>query len=299
MGRLVIWAVTPLAFFIATMLAFDLAYHAHPIIVLTSLGFLFLGSLSPMFAPLSFPCCFHGWAIKESSRGFAAVLFLFTLSGALISVANYQHNIGPTLDFDDLQWYRNVLPTERKDVVADAVALTFASGTAVSTSQSAGYKSLETGNTVYCAAPILNASNADNGDTDFWAVGTDCCDAKSSFWCDEANDSNAHDGIILTDTSYSFLSPRRANREAFLKAIELVRHDHAFPVREPLLVKWILSASETKSAWAARGEAVFGISIGAAAGIALIVGVLAAATAPVELRRPAEPLSEWKDEKDT
>eukprot|EP00397_Hematodinium_sp_SG-2012_P059799 GEMP01077097.1.p1 GENE.GEMP01077097.1~~GEMP01077097.1.p1 ORF type:complete len:308 (+),score=66.49 GEMP01077097.1:167-1090(+) len=295
LGIGILWSLVPLAFFLVTLVNLDIGYHNHRFPCLLILIFLFMGSLAPMFSPLAFPCCCYGWVIKESMRGFAMMLFLFTLSASLIGLANYQHNIGPALDFHDKQWYHNVLPTEPQNGVADAIALSFAEGTMVSTGQSAGYKSLETGNNVYCAAPILNKQNADSGVTDFWAVGVDCCDTKSSFWCGDADDASAHDAIVLGDATYTFLSPRRTNREAFLKAVNLVRAEYNLPVREPLLLHWVKNAGLVKDQWAAHGAAVFSLSIGVAAGIAVIVGVSAGFLARIDPERPSAPLAHWRD----
>lgn len=229
-------------------------------------------------------------------RGFSTVLFFFTMCAALIGVANYQHYIGPALDFDDKQWYHNVLPTESRNGVADAVALSFAAGTSVSTRQSAGYKSIETGGVVYCAAPILNQQNAVNGATDFWAVGTNCCDTKSAFWCGDSDNAKAHDAIVLGDETYTFLSPRRANRAAFLKAVSLVRAEYNLPVSDPLLLRWVVNAGLVKSAWAAHGAAVFALSIGVAAMVAMTIGMGAAYNAPIDRKgRPSAPLADWQD----
>lgn len=290
-----LWSVVPFTFFITSLLNIYLMYHDFRTSCLVVLVSLFMASLSPLFSPLAFPFCWQGWIVKEPMRGFSIMLFMATLSGAIIGLGNYEHNVGPSLEFSDKQWYHNVLPTEPAAGVADAIALTFAAGTHVSTFQSAGYKAMENGGTVYCAAPIFNDQNAESGKSDYWAVGVDCCNAKSVFWCDGVADPEAKDAIVLTEQPYLFLSPRRANRDAFLKAINMIRAEYKLPVSDPMLLRWVRDAESTRHDWAARGSSVFTMALLISMVMSAFIGLSAAALTPAEAKRPRAPLSEWRD----
>jgi len=290
-----LWSVVPFTFFITSLLNIYLMYHDFRTSCIIVLIFLFVASLSPLFSPLAFPFCWQGWIIKEPMRGFSIMLFMATLSGALLGLGNYEHNVGPSLEFYDKQWYHNVVPTQSAAGVADAIALTFAIGTHVSTLQSAGYKSYENGGTVYCAAPIFDTQNAESGKTDFWAVGVNCCNAKSAFWCDSAADPEAKDAIVLAEQPYLFLSPRRANREAFLKAINMIRAEYKLPVTDPMLVRWVRDVDVMRHNWATQGSSVFTLALMASMVLSAVIGVCAGALTPPEVKRPRVPLSEWKE----
>jgi len=293
---MVLWAGVPFSLFLGTLLNFQLLYHQSPTICVLVLFIILLGSISPMFSPIAFPCCWHGWIIKESMRGFSILLFLATLAGALIGIANYQHNIGPSLEFGDRQWYKQMDASRPAKSVADAIAFSFTKNTFVDGKRAAGYMSIENLSTAYCAAPIYNTKNQDSGITDYWAVGTNCCDAKGKFWCDDASHPLAYDGIVLLNQPYMFLSPRRAHREAFMNAINMIRSQYRLPKAENVfLLRWVNDAAAVRNLWAANGGRIFLIALAAAAILCISIGVAAMIMMPVEIKRPSAALSEWKE----
>jgi len=91
--------------------------------------------------------------------------------------------------------YHNVQPAELATSHADAVFLSFSVGSAIDTVHAVGFKKSDN---TYCAAPILDGTEADN-QVQYWAVGVDCCLERGDFECDDAKDPKARGGVVLLE----------------------------------------------------------------------------------------------------
>lgn len=108
-----------------------------------------------------------------------------------------------------LHSYDNVNPTSDTNLVGDAGLITFAPGSELDISSSAGFKAWPY---TYCAAPIVSAGSSGTAQQTspsggsisapqplgFWAVGIDCCNSAGDFWCDDAKNSDARSGLRVT-----------------------------------------------------------------------------------------------------
>jgi hypothetical protein len=92
-----------------------------------------------------------------------------------------------------LREYKDVQPTADPMSVSDAGVLTFAKGTHLDTSASAGFKFWFYN---YCAAPIVG-NDPQAAPITFWAVGVGCCKSRGEFTCDSASDKSAISGMPL------------------------------------------------------------------------------------------------------
>jgi len=129
--------------------------------------------------------------------------------------------------------YTNVVASEPSAAVADAGKLTFNSQTRVDIKKSVGYVA-ENG-MVFCVAPVLSNSNQPR--IEYWAAGIDCCAASGDFWCDQAQNPQAHGGVVIFDNNgwftparYPFYQKARAKAEAQFMLQS---------VGNPLFVRWV------------------------------------------------------------
>lgn len=131
--------------------------------------------------------------------------------------------------------YHNVQPAEPATSHADAAVLTFSVGSAIDTLHAVGFKKSDD---VYCAAPILDGTEAGNA-VQYWAVGVNCCLERGDFECDDAKNPNAHGGIVYDEDNEDI--PHF--KEAVLQAEE------AHGLRTPpgaLFIRWIASPSKIR-----------------------------------------------------
>mmetsp|Transcript_49551 Transcript_49551/g.114823 ORF Transcript_49551/g.114823 Transcript_49551/m.114823 type:complete len:321 (+) Transcript_49551:70-1032(+) len=155
---------------------------------------------------------------------FAAGLVAWVL-GLGLGRANYHSNVVPYRDIANLAFYTQVDPAVMRGTqLMDAGRITFTENSRVNVSMSEGFKH----GSVYCVAPIVS-ENGSLERYDFWAVGTDCCNAHSSnFHCGDAH--RARSGVRLINED-----ERTWYRMALQQAEEAnhIRADFA------IFVKWV------------------------------------------------------------
>lgn len=128
--------------------------------------------------------------------------------------------------------FTNVSPTEPSAAHGDATELEFAPGTFVDSSRTVGWMN---GGKVWCVAPV--ASKFMSPVVDYWAVGTNCCQERMGFACDDATDSTARSGIVLDKNA-----PEVSSYHSAIAQAEAV-YDLE-PNSGALLVRWIEDSDE-------------------------------------------------------
>jgi len=160
--------------------------------------------------------------------------------------------------------YYNVLPSEPALGHSDATLLSFADGTRVDMSRSVG---LADGynDVVYCAAPIFNFISSTKKRVEYWAVGTDCCAARTHFWCDDAGSSMAKGGVVLKES--------RMEYDQYKKAVEAAEQQYDLvSSRGFLLLRWVKDTEKYRSHLFNVGMAWTGASVGAYLLLACVLG---------------------------
>lgn len=138
-------------------------------------------------------------------------------------VVFFQIGIGP--------WYHNALAGNPGATYGDAGAVQFAAGSLVDTSKALGYRSM----TTYCVAPVLSI-NPDHSQVNFWAVGTDCCGVRGTFWCGDAGEPGAHWAVREPSAGW-FFNRARNGYDLAIRQAEAVYQLNSDPDRE--LVRWV------------------------------------------------------------
>lgn len=116
-------------------------------------------------------------------------------AGILVGMIVHESYMGEHSRLKRGSQYHNVQPAELATSHADAVFIGFSVGSAIDTMHAVGFKISDH---TYCAAPILDGTEADNK-VQYWAVGVDCCLERGDFECDDAKDPKAHGGIVLSE----------------------------------------------------------------------------------------------------
>lgn len=146
--------------------------------------------------------CFAFVFMALDSRGrmggswflFLGMLCLFSVVNAsLCGGYNYWMHMFHYWSFDENRGYSNVLPSEPAEGKQDAGTIVFSNTARVDTTRAVGYRS----GTTYCVAPIMDDTQLDR--VEYWAAGTNCCDARGDFTCDDTWNPKAKSGVVILD----------------------------------------------------------------------------------------------------
>jgi len=120
----------------------------------------------------------------------------------------------------------NVAANENVLRFADSGLLSFTADSHVDVSRSVGYQSAVKDATL-CVAPIVDSVMAPTDPVSFFAVGTDCCEWRAAFKCDDAANPDAHGGALWLELS-TITSPAgalafedRGLEAGFVRAVHL------------------------------------------------------------------------------
>merc|ERR1719359_1862022 len=146
--------------------------------------------------------CFAFIFMALDSRGrmggswflFLGLLCLFAVVNAcLVGSYNYWMHMFHYWSFDENRGYTNVLPTEPAEGHQDAGTIVFSNTARVDTTRAVGYKA----GTTYCVAPIMDDTQLDR--VEYWAAGTNCCNSRGDFTCDDTWNPKAKSGVVILD----------------------------------------------------------------------------------------------------
>jgi hypothetical protein len=125
---------------------------------------------------------------------FLGLLCLFAVVNAcLCGGYNYWMHMFHYWSFDENRGYTNVLPTEPAEGHLDAGTIVFSNTARVDTTRAVGYKA----GTTYCVAPIMDDTQLDR--VEYWAAGTNCCNSRGDFTCDDTWNPRAKSGVVILD----------------------------------------------------------------------------------------------------
>jgi len=226
--------VVPLLVYLITSLVFALLWDAMPLPALISI-------LSLLIAlPVSMPRSYiKAGAVAKGSLLPLGLCMLAVIGGMLTGVYTYEMYTSPLYAIALGRNYDNVLASTPGAAYGDAGKIRFASTSKVMVDLSVGYRVSPT----YCVAPIMDTGPAQLRTVAFWAIGTECCNARGSFMCG-TRVQTARGGVrvppdgIFTSTSREF---RRAIEQAAFIANLAIDPD-------PIILHWVESPGEQQVA---------------------------------------------------
>mmetsp|Transcript_65310 Transcript_65310/g.142280 ORF Transcript_65310/g.142280 Transcript_65310/m.142280 type:complete len:298 (+) Transcript_65310:128-1021(+) len=192
---LALLVLAPTFVFFMTSLVFFLAYHSSPwlawLFVIIFLGLSVLLMLvkrqEPQETFVSSPPRPRFW-LKLGLLCFLAVAF-----GTSLSLLNFDRNLGMYYAYEGQRKYTNVLPSEPALSHLDAGQISFNGAAKLDLTKAFGYSGRQG---TYCVAPVLDTRNP-SGMVHYWAAGLDCCSSSGSFNCNDAQNSQAHEGLVI------------------------------------------------------------------------------------------------------
>jgi len=202
---------------------FTFTYHMAPVLswIVALLAF---GALVNVLPPYPSRAKFVDWVPTWS-------LMCSIVFGVVIGGLNFDHHMYPFYSYAFHTSYSNVLPSEGAAAHADAGKIIWAASARIDQTKAVGFKGVHT----YCVAPVLDDS--DMSKIGFWAAGLDCCGARGSFWCDEANKTTAFGAVPLKESMILGI-----DHEGFHKAIKLAEASfNIHAEKDPLLVRWLVN----------------------------------------------------------
>jgi hypothetical protein len=140
-------------------------------------------------------------------RYMGALLFVSTVTGTLCGFLLYYKYLVYYWHYSEMRTYTNVAAAQSNVAFQDGGMFLFTEDTKVDTSQSVGYQSRWDGNT-YCVAPVIDSTMGGSDSIFYWAIGEGCCQARASFFCDDAMDQSVRSALVVlqpTDIVRSYM----------------------------------------------------------------------------------------------
>jgi len=196
-------------------------------------------------------CLNISFAIFELAHGkawlwwFGVLCAIGILAGIAAGTFNYYRYLLYYWSYHDLRKYTNVPASQHAAGFADAGMILFTKDSAVDTTGAVGFQDAASAGTVYCVAPIADASMTKNDLVSYFAVGENCCEERANFACDGAGDGGAKSGLVLLDVA-KLISPTVAyfvadNQTANAYANAMRLQSAVFGTgnaKETVLVRW-------------------------------------------------------------
>jgi hypothetical protein len=243
-GHAVISVLFPWLLFVGTLAAYFWLYHLGSD---GSLGLLLVGGIILLEL---FICTFLFMSRKAWVQQLGHIVMFAIIAGVVAGLFNEYTNMAYYHKYVALNEYSNVLPTAPIQGILDAGVLHFASNAVIDTQRAASFKSFTTPGTTFCVAPVLDSTFTNTDEIGIWAVGTNCCGKRSSFYCDDV-DKGAMSAIVVLPAEevlpewLSSVGFGATNFEDYSAAIKLAAAVHGTAIaREVRFVRWIADTQQ-------------------------------------------------------
>jgi hypothetical protein len=161
-------------------------------------------------------------------------LLLAYVVGFSFAEYNFEKNLRPYYDLNNLETYSNIDTTEFLGMqLQDAGKISFKHGTTLDLGHSMGFKNHD----VYCVSPIRTEGGAGKSSSiDFWAVGKNCCSGvQADFHCSGFSDPQATGALrLMMDDDRAF----------YRLAVQQAEATYKLTANHPLFFRWVHDAEE-------------------------------------------------------
>jgi len=175
------------------------------------------------------------WLGFFGGQGAIAALFVGFFLYYRYLVYYYRH--------DEMTAFTNVAPAQDDKAFLDASMFLFTEDARLDVQRAVGYKSRWTGDT-YCIAPIVDQTMTSGAPIYYWAVGTNCCESRASFSCDDAADTTTRSALVALEPEdivrpYMKWAVRGSEYERYSRAMFLETATYLTEAApEPTFVYW-------------------------------------------------------------
>lgn len=225
LGGFLFMCLAPFILFCGIGVLFIMIYYQLPWITLFIV--LCIGALSALLL-------LSGAMDGSLDRVFLGFLFLLaTTTGTIAGMANYHEQLFHYWSASEGRHYTNVRSDSLAAAHGDAGVMVFTDDAVVDTTKTIGYKS---GN-VYCVAPITRRDQTTASTIQYWAAGTDCCNGRGFFSCDDALDKAAKSGLVIREQPASALF--KSEVDYYFHAMEMAAEIYGLTAaKEPFFIRW-------------------------------------------------------------
>lgn len=237
----------PFCVFFGIQLLVILLYSVEPAIVMFIVFFLFVANLAFIFMTIQDMREKIASGVGGQKRlGGKKILTLVSLLSALICVmcgslsgaSAYDAYFFPYYAFWQRAEYTNVMPSGLAKARGDAGSIVFSEDARVETTTTVGFKV----GTTYCVAPVLDDRTTA---VQYWAVGKDCCKARSDFTCSDALSAKAKSGLVVRQSGMTLFGN---DIEIYMDAVKQSGEVYGYVSAEnPLLVRWVEDIETTNT----------------------------------------------------
>lgn len=272
----------PFISFLTMMACVHELYHKYSMVVLLICGLLLVFSV--------------GWTMIPSHKKWFWYMGMLckigTIAGLVVGCYIYYKHMIYYHAYGDLRKYTNVAASSNCAEFSDAGMLLFTKDSKVDTTLAVGMISPEEEGTIFCVAPIVDGSMNKDSPISFWAIGTNCCQERAHFECDDAKDPNAQAGMVLVDVSLftsaatSWLVTSMSDDDQFQAAIKLQKAVYGTTGPGPndnVLLRWTKDPIHLQDTFWREGVEYITYSIVCYAILSLALGIMSAIAA-----RPAK-----------
>jgi len=113
------------------------------------------------------------------------VCFVTIFIGLILGFELYFKSLVYYKKYQEMRMYSNIAASQPVQEFDDGGMFLFTQDSRLDIMRSVGYKSRWTGST-YCVAPVVDSTMSAANDINFWAVGDECCMARSEYMCGDA-----------------------------------------------------------------------------------------------------------------
>jgi len=181
-----------------------------------------------------------------------------SLAGTVLGFFIYFQHLAYYFAYQDLRVYSNVAGSQRNGAYRDASMLLFTEDTRVDPLRTVGFSSRWTGET-YCVAPIVDPSMGSDATIQYYAVGMNCCQPRSEYECDGAQDPTVRSGLVILEPE----DVARPWMQWAVKSSILTRYERAIKLQaatyytpsaqKPKLMRWTRDPEALKDAYYSDG----------------------------------------------
>lgn len=169
--------------------------------------------------------------------------FQASLAALVIGFFLYYRNLIYYWNYNEMRSYTNVAAAQDDAAFPDAYMFLFTEDTRLDIQRAVGYKSRWTGK-VYCVAPLVDTTMSAVEPIYYWAIGEDCCEARSDFHCGDAQDPSTRSGLVALKPAkivrpYMRWAVRGSPYQRFEKAVRLEEATHVTQAApDPTFIYW-------------------------------------------------------------
>ncbi|CAK8990751.1 unnamed protein product [Durusdinium trenchii] len=171
----------------------------------------------------------------------------YTIQAAMASLVIgfflYYRNLVYYWNYKEMRSYTNVAAAQDDAAFPDAYMFLFTEDTRLDTQRAVGYKSRWTGK-VYCVAPLVDTTMSAVEPIYYWAIGEDCCEARSDFHCGDAQDPSTRSGLVALKPEkivrpYMQWAVRGSPYDRYVNAVKLEEATYVTEAAEdPTFIYW-------------------------------------------------------------